>query len=233
MRWFLILVSIFFTNTTTAQRSKVLNLPNYDDKAYHFGFLLGINSTNFYLTNTNQIKKYDSLMAVVSKPAGGFNLGIVTNLRLGEFFDLRFIPQLTFAERTVLFYIKNQQNEYYEVKKPVESTFIDFPFDLKYKSERLNNGRAYLVSGLKYSLDLATNKRAKDSGDQVNIKLKRNSVSAQFGFGLDFYTTYFKFSPEIKFGIGLNNVLIKDGGPYSESIDKLFNKTWLICFTFE
>ncbi|MCC7051265.1 MAG: PorT family protein, partial [Bacteroidia bacterium] len=187
----------------------------------------------FHVKYTNQIKAYDSLMAVVAKPSGGFNIGIVTNLRLGTFFDLRFIPQLTFSERNILFYIRDQQNEYYEVRKSVESTFIDFPIDLKYKSERLNNGRAYLVMGGKYSLDLATNKRAKDSGDKVNIKLLRNSFSAQFGFGLDFYTTYFKFSPEVKFGIGLNNVLIKDGGPYSSSIDKLFNKMWLIGFTFE
>lgn len=233
-KFFITVVLIIFTATGAfAQRQKVLNLPTYDDKAYHFGFLLGINSTNFHINYTTQIKDYDSLMAVIAKPAGGFNLGIVTNARLGTYFDARFIPQLTFAERNVIFYVRNYQGSYYELKKPVESTFIDFPIDIKYKSERLNNTRAYLCMGGKYSLDLATNKRAKDSGDQVNIKLKRHSYSAQFGFGLDFYTTYFKFSPEIKFGIGLNNVLIKDGGPYSGSINKLFNKTWLIGFTFE
>jgi hypothetical protein len=224
---------ILIFNSLFAQRQKVLNLATYDDKAYHFGFLLGINSTNFQIKYTTQIKQYDSLMAVIAKPAGGFNLGIVTNARLGQYFDLRLIPQLSFAERNVVFFVRDSQGAYYELKKPVESTFIDFPLDLKYKSERLNNARAYLVMGGKYSLDLATNKRAKDSGDQVNIKLKRHSVSAQFGFGLDFYTTYFKFSPELKFGIGLNDVLIKDGGPYSGSINKLFNKTWLIGFTFE
>ena len=226
---------LLFVNSTNlfAQKQKVPNLPQYDNKAYHFGFALGLNSTNFRIQYSPDIKNYDSIMSVVSKAEGGFNLGIVTDARLGEFFNVRFIPSLSFAERTLHFSVRSANSQNYIIKKQIESTFIDFPFDLKYKSQRLNNGRAYLLVGAKYSLDMAARKNAKDGGDEAIVKLKRNNYSYHFGFGLDVYTTYFKFSPEFKFGLGVNNILVKDGGMFSSSIDKLFNKYWLISFTFE
>jgi hypothetical protein len=52
---------------------------------------------------------YDSLYNIDNIRQGGFNLGIVTNLHMGNNFDLRFIPDLCFADRTLeyTFYINN------------------------------------------------------------------------------------------------------------------------------
>ena len=232
-KYLLIVLMCGFTWSVFAQKQKLPNLPQYDNKTYHFGFLLGMNSTNFLIRYTPEIKKYDTIMAVVSKGQGGFNLGIVSDARLGEYFNVRFIPTLSFCERNLIYTIRNSQGTYYDIKKSVESTFVDFPVYIKYKSERLNNGRAYLLAGGKYSLDMAARKNQDNIGDIAILKLKRNSFSYHLGFGIDVYTTYFKFSPEIRYCVGINNVLIKDGGPFSSSVEKLFSKIWELSFTFE
>ena len=43
-------------------------------------------------------------------------------------------------------------------KKKVESTLLDFPLYIKYKSERYNNFRSYVLVGIKYSIDIASQK---------------------------------------------------------------------------
>lgn len=232
-KYLFVIIAVSFMLPVFAQKQKVPNLPQYDNKPYHFGFLLGVNSTNFLVKYSPDIKNYDSIMAVVPKGQGGFNLGIVSDARLGEYFNVRFIPTLSFCERSLIYTVRNPQGTYYDIKKSVESTFVDFPFYLKYKSERLNDGRAYILLGGKYSLDMAARKNAKSGGDEAILKLKRNSFSYHIGFGIDVYTTYFKFSPEIKYCVGINNVLVKDGGPFSSSVEKLFSKIWEISFTFE
>jgi hypothetical protein len=115
--------------------------------------------------------------------------------------------------------------------KQVESTYLDFPFMLKYKSERLNNGRAYLLAGLKLSYDMVQTKVKIDKQD--NIELKAFDYHAEVGFGLDCYLEYFKFSPEIKVSYGFRNLIVQDNSIYSSSIEKLKSTIILISFTFE
>jgi hypothetical protein len=162
---------------------------------------------------------------------GGFNLGIVSDMKMGEYCNLRFTPSLSFAQRNLYFTLL-QNGSVTTLKKPVESTFIDFPLNVKYKSARYKDMRVYILGGLKYSLDLASNKKVKDE-TAIVIRLKPNNYAAELGFGFDFYLNFFKFSPEIKYSVGINNVLLKDNKIYSNSIGKLYSNVWLLSFTFE
>lgn len=226
---------VFLSFKANAQRAKVLNLPKYDEKVAHFGFTLGINSTNFILEPDPEIKSFDSIYSVEPVAQPGFNLGIVSNLRLGKYFDFRFVPALSFAERIIEYRIRAKDSITMTAKK-VESTFIDFPINIKFKSARVNNGRAYILAGAKYTFDLASQKHVKipsTPGKEI-IKLKTHDVSYEIGFGIDFYTQYFKFSPELKFSVGLNNLLIpEDKNPYSLVIERLTSKILLLSFNFE
>ena len=78
---------------------KPQNLPRYDLQKLHFGFTIGINSLDFIMSKNLNYVGSDSLVNVYSNNQYGFNLGIVSNLRLGKFTDLRFIPTLVFGER--------------------------------------------------------------------------------------------------------------------------------------
>lgn len=175
----------------------------------------------------------DTLMSVEATRAPGFTLGIVSNLHLGNMLDLRFLPSLSFGERSLDYTINNPARESIIFReKKVESTFLEFPLLLKYKSLRLNNGRAYLIGGFKYVIDLASQDRIDDNNENL-LKLKRNDINYELGFGIDFYLPYFKFSPEIKVAYGLNNLIVRDNSIYTNSLESIRSKAIFISFTFE
>lgn len=205
------------------------NLPNYDRKAVHFGFLIGINNLDFKIKQNPE--QDDALFVLKSQDQKGFNMGIVNNFRLNNNFDLRITPTLSLAERRISYVI--EENSVIEnFSRKIESTFVEFPIAIKYKSERYNNGRAYVLSGIKYSLDLASLRNINDEGLEL-VKLKENDISYEIGLGIDFYLSYFKFATEIKGTFGLLNLLKKDDSIYSNSIESLHSRGFTVTLTFE
>ena len=229
------LLCIFSINAMPQGKVRLEQLPRYDRKKIHFGFSLGVNKMDFAIKPVEKIQTFDSLLEIHSKADYGFNIGIVSNLKLAEHFDLRFIPALSFGQRNLEYtYLKNDTNIITVVKK-VESTFIDLPILLKYKSARIINSRAYVITGFKYSIDMASQKGKKVSGNNGEeiIKLRRNDFSYELGVGGDFYLQYFKFAVEIKMSYGLRDLLLRDNTFYTSSISKLNSKIFLISFLFE
>lgn len=226
---------MLLAGTMFAQGRKVPNLPTYDKQIIHFGFILGINSYNFVARPIRDYRLVDSLMIMEPNPSPGFTLGIVSNLHLGDNFDIRFLPQLTFAERSLVYDIRTTKNGETTIKqfdKKVESTLLEFPLLVKFKSARVNNGRAYLIGGAKYAVDLASQKDVNDKGEKL-IKLNRNDVLFELGFGFDFYLQYFKFSPEIKMSYGLNDLLVREGNIFTDPVQRLTSKAFHFSFYFE
>ena len=145
---------------------------------------------------------------------------------------MRFVPALIFGERQLEYGFINNSNSNNEKLKKIESTLLEFPVYLKYKSARYNNFRAYVMSGIKYSMDIASQDEIDDEGQEI-VKLKKNDLMGEIGFGLDFYLEYFKFSPQIKISHGLINLLTKDQSVYTKSINGLRTNGWMLSFTFE
>jgi len=232
-RHLLIILSLMLGSKSFSQKYKrSQNLPKYDYQKIHFGFTLGINELNFNVQRNSNTITNDSLKTLRSKSQKGFNLGIVSNLRLGKFTDLRFVPALIFGERHLNYGFIDSLNTSQDQLKKIESTMLDFPIYIKYKSERYNNFRAYVIGGIKYSMDIASQDEIDDEGQEI-VKLKRNDLMGEIGFGLDFYLEYFKFSPQIKISYGVLNLLTKDQSVYTQSINKLTTNGWMLSFTFE
>jgi len=219
------------TIDATAQRKKVQNLPKYDKQRIHFGFLLGINNTDFVIRRADNFNKIDTLYTVESTSQTGFNLGIIANLHLAENFDLRFVPDLAFSQRNLEYTFYPDGIKTTTIKQ-IESTLLEFPLELKFKSNRVNNYRVYVIAGAKYSIDMVSQAKV-ESADKEFVKLKKNDYGYQVGFGFDFYLERFKFSPEIKMYNGLRNLLVDDPKVFSTSIESLKSKIFLISFTFE
>lgn len=229
---FSFLFLMFSGDSLFAQKQKILNLPKYDRQRFHFGFILGINKTDFVIDRVASFSLIDSLYTVESKGTSGFNLQIVTNMRMGEHFDLRFLPGLAFASRNLIYSFEKGRPLSNVVTKKVESTFVELPLDVKFKSARLNNFRAYVLGGVKYSIDMVSQAKVK-AKDKEYVKLQRNDYGYEIGVGCDFYLPMFKFSPEIKMYHGLRNLLVKDDLVYSKSLDGLFSKMFTLSLTFE
>lgn len=233
-RLFGVALTLLITLTCVGQRSRQpMNLPKYDKQKIHFGFVLGINNSNFRYQAASNLNYQDSVYSVTPNPQGGLNLGILSNLHLGDNFDLRFMPSLSFVQRQLNY------NFYYPATgqaptlvKTVESTYLELPFDLKFKSKRIDNYRLYVVAGFRTSIDMVSQAKVKEKDPDI-VKLNRKDYGYQVGLGADFYMPYFKFSPEIKMFNGIPNLLVQENTVYSNAIESLRSKIFFVSFFFE
>lgn len=226
-----------------------------DDENLHFGFTFQYIGSEYKIQkaltwrnplidpDTNPASR-DSLINIGSVVNPGFGLGFVSDFYLTKHLNLRFTPTLTFTDRVIDYGFASGENYSqdditgpdFKTRRSVAATMVEFPLSLKLKSDRRNNFRAYLISGLKYGIDIASKKKFDDSDKNYFYKLlknKKNIASYEIGIGFDLYFEFFKLSPEIKLSNSFNSVLKRDNDPYSESIDKLFLRNFVFSLYFE
>jgi len=217
----------------SAQKQKPKNESWYDDKLLHFGFSLGFNTMDFNISPSQAFLDSTSIYADVSILNPGINIQIVTDLRLSKHSDLRFLPGVSFGQRVIRYY---KDGVIYNDQQRLESSFLEFPFLFKFKGDRMNNVRPYVIGGLNFRYDLA-GKKEFDDERPVYIRLKRPDLYYEIGTGLDFYLAYFKLSIELKMSTGIRDVLVRDYAPghpeFTSAIDKMKSQIWVLSFHFE
>lgn len=227
----ILLTTVYASN---AQRSIELNLPDHDDKPYYFGIILGFNSSHYNITHHPYFLQRDTIRVVESKNSNRIHLGIMANLQLTKHLDLRAYPlNLIFSEKVFGYTQKlpSETSSSYE-KQSVESIVMSFPFQVRLKSDRINNFRVYTLAGMKYDFDLASNSGARNS-DNI-VKVNKTDYGLEGGIGFQFFFPYFILSPEIKFSYGLSNVHSRDESlRYSNVIDKMNSRMILFSLHFE
>jgi len=219
--------------SVSGQKQKPKNESWYDEKLLHFGFSLGFNAMDFNITPSQTYLQSDSLYPEVSLLNPGINIQIVTNFRPGKYFDVRFLPGVSFGQRIIRFY---KNGSLYNDHQKIESSYLEFPLLLKYKGDRLNNVRPYVIGGLNYRYDLA-GKKEFDEEKPVYIRLKRPDLYYEVGAGLDFYLTYFKLSVELKMSNGMRDIIVQEAAPghpeYRNAIERMKSQIWVLSFHFE
>lgn len=207
-------------------KDPIVNLENFDRQRVHWGYFLGFNSYDFKMDYKDPNKSIDVLGQT------GFNVGLVGNLRLHEYIDLRLEPGLYYAGRTLTYSgFSNDRDGIREVK----ATYIHFPLLLKFSSLRTGNVRPYLVGGVSTTLNLSSNSKSKDDNSEQKFRVKPWSQNYELGFGIDLYFEYFKFSPSIRGVFGFNDELIRDddpNSPWTGNIQSMKTRAVLINFTF-
>jgi len=250
---FALLISLIAVSfNVRAQGNRIENLVQRDYDPYHFGFILSFNQMNFSLkTNEEALGKItrdpnvaefsgnDSVqfLGVNNEPVIGFTVGIVSNLKLAPLLDLRFIPSLSFGERKLNYaftgFKDDEEPLNVDIHKSIQSTHIDLPLYIKFKSKRAHNFRAYVLSGIKYTYDLSANsKKNKERNDEL-LQLGNQDWLFEAGAGFDYYMPYFKFGVELKMSYGFNNLLRSQNNIYVDGIESLKSKLFQISFTFE
>ncbi len=208
------------------------NTPGYDRQKVHFGFSIGFNNSALTAIKSANYYQYDSVLSITPSGGPGFNLGIVSNILLFKMVDLRMTPNLSFVDRTLAYTFTDGLKN---TTRAVESTYVEFPLDIKIRAFRHRNVGFYVLGGVKYSYDVISNKKVTKGEDPFDeatrkVKLLTSDLSYEWGFGWDLYYQYFKFSPEIKFSYGTTNLLKKEDHIYARPLDKLFSR--VICMTF-
>ena len=206
------------------------NYFDFNQKPYYFGITLALNNSRYEPFRSSKFVENDSITRVESAKGPGFNLGIITNLKIGEHFDFRFMPTLSFAERSITYDRRSRVNNF--TQRRVESVFVEMPFHLRYKSAPYRDLRLFAIAGVKYAFDVASDSRARQSDNLVRIA--PNDFALEYGAGIQFYMPYFIFSPEIKFSRGIGNILLYNQDLQESTVlEKLLSRGITFSLHFE
>ncbi len=202
--------------------------PNYDSRVISYGFMIGIHTSAYQVKYSDQFvtPKFDTVSSVMAEFAPGFSLGFLVNYRVNEFLDLRVMPKAGFYTHKLRYTYTNETTEV----QYVESTHVELPLLLKYKSMRRGNVRMYMIGGITPGLELSGKNEIKSSS---GLDIKRGNVQLEGGLGFDFYFPLFKFSQEIRFARGITNVLGSDPSVYSAPLKRLNTNTISVYFVFQ
>ncbi len=232
LRWVQVIIVLVLA-VGSLQAQKYRGNPNFLDfnqKPYYFGITLGINSSNFKPFRSKQFLMSDSIQTVESVTGPGFNLGIVTNLKMGDYFDFRFLPTLSFAERNINYDKANRIRDFSQ--RTVESVFVEMPFQVRYKSAPFHDKRVFVIAGVKYSFDVASDSRSKQA--ETLVRISPSDFQFEYGAGLQFFFPFFIFSPELKVSQGIGNTLIYNPALQESTVlEKLLSRTFTISLHFE
>jgi hypothetical protein len=231
---FLILIFLI-SFASFGQRLKQERYKNFDKRLFHFGFMLGFNSSDF--TVYQEVNAYNQygLVSLLSESSPGGQIGMLATMKLGTpVLRLRFIPTLSFQERI----LRYQSLDSFNFKKGVgeervNSTNVDFPLMLQFRTKRFNNFTAYTLLGAQYSIDLQSQEKASQNYIDPFVKIKRNDFQGQIGGGVEFFAPFFKVGFEIKYSHGFKSSFVQDNTPVSNPINQLYNKVWWFSIIFE
>ncbi|MFB9845263.1 type IX secretion/gliding motility protein PorT/SprT [Mucilaginibacter ginsenosidivorans] len=215
---------------------------NADLQDYSFGFTFQYVNSYFKIDKRPDWRKpyfdpgvnrniTDSVNSISSPGAPGFAVGFLARYSLTDFLEIRTTPSLVFADRTLNYtYATPSQNQ----SKAVQSTSLDLPVSFKLKSERIQDFRAYMLAGIKYSTAIGSKKNNPDIDPlDAIVRNKSGFGSYEIGLGCDIYFEYFKLSPEIKISNSFGNVLISEDNPFATPINKLSLHTVTFSLIFE
>lgn len=212
---------------------KLMNRPYADMRRWHLGFSVGLHTQDLNFTN-NGFTTDDGENWWVAQPSfqPGFNVSGLIDLRLNNYFNVRFSPGIMFGNRDLRM---REEHSGEELKQSLKSTYLMFPVDLKYSALRYRNARPYLLAGVMPLVNVT-----RKSGEY--LQLKTADLMLSVGFGCDFYLPYFKFIPEVKFCFGLTDALnhdrpdlIDDPGrlKITQSLKKATTSMVVLTFYFE
>jgi hypothetical protein len=213
-----------------------------DQQDYSFGF------TFQYVNNYFKIQKKvdwrnpyydkslgqyvtDSVNSISSPGTPGFAVGFMARYNLTDFVEVRSTPSLVFADRSINYSYATPSED---IDKTVQATTIEFPLSVKLKSERIQDFRAYMIAGIKYSEAIGAKKNSPDIDPLDAVLRNKNGYgSYEVGLGCDIYFEYFKLSPEVKLSNSFGNILVSEDNPYSMPLSKLSLHTVTFSLIFE
>lgn len=205
-KYIYILLMCIVSLAASAQDRTVQNRPYTDLRPFHFGVVVGmhVQDMEVLMAGPQTITTEETLVtADQSRWDPGINVGVLGELRLSTHFQLRVAPMMYFGTRHIVFHDLKKLSESGlpdEKRQDMKTAYIAVAGDLIFSAPRFNNHRPYLMAGVSPMINLTG--KSTDA-----LKLKRTSLSLEFGVGCDFYLPFFKLRPELKFVYGLGNAL--------------------------
>lgn len=216
-------------NGDEANDREGFNVHELGRKQIYFGIALGVNVANYRIVHKPFNGINDTIRSMHPTIGPGFNLGIIANWQFHRYFDLRLIPTLSFSDKSIVYNTVVRKEPV--VKQTISSIYLDFPLQIRFKSDPIRNTRIYVIGGARYDYDLASNSSTRSN---TLLKVKKNDVAVEYGVGVMIYFPYFIMSPEFKVSQGVVNVNSPTHGfIYSRVIEKLYSRTYTFTLNLE
>lgn len=231
----LLLLLTGFTQIAMAQlfsKERLSNLENFDKQTFSWGYFLGFNSYDFKFKYNQDFGDNQPTDIQVGKQAG-FNVGLIGDLRINDYLNLRLEPGLFYNQRNLIFPGFDYERDYLRKAK---TAYIHIPLLLKVSTKRINNFKPFIMGGLATAINLSSNANNPDDNRQGEFRMKKNPMFYELGFGIDFYLYYFKFTPSIRGVFAMTNELVHDNDPNSPwtlNIDSMKSRAIFVNFTFQ
>ena len=226
-------ISIFESEAQLFTKERLLNNENFDKAPLSYGYYLGFNTYDFNIDYKTNVKDIQVLKAV------GFNVGLIGNVRINDYFDVRLEPGLVMSNRILSYSITYFDGLTYEEKdleREIRSTYIHIPLLIKISTKRINNIKPFIVGGISTALNLSSNQDNPDDNSNGNFRMTKNNVFYELGIGIDFYLTWFKFTPSLRGVFSLKDEHVPDfdaNSPWTSNIDQMQTRGLFINFTFQ
>ena len=232
---FFVLALLLAVNSVEAQgffnKERLANLDNFDKKVFTWGYFLGFNSYDFKFDYIDQYS--DNNTDIIVEKSAGFNVGLIGDVRLSEYVNLRLEPGLYFTQRDLIFPNFTEKKDYF---RETQATYIHVPLLIKISTKRLNNFKPFIVGGISTSLNLSSNEKHPDDNEQGKFRMTSSTNYYELGFGIDFYLFYFKFTPSIRGVFAMSDELVRDNSlnsSWTGNVDKMSSRAIFINFTFQ
>ena len=228
-----LIVVLLLGFTTAFGQKRIENLPNKDKGMWNFGYYIGLIQTEYVVEYKESI--YPETEVVINGGVG-FKIGVVGEMRINKNLSLQFEPGLSSNVKTLYFNNNTLLTERDSVRE-VPSTYLHLPLLLKFSANRLNNIRPFVIGGVSYDYNFSANEENPDDNLAGEFRLKRHNFMYEIGIGMDFYLSYFKFSPSIVGVFSMNNELIPDNidstSPYTGPIESLATRGVFLKLVFD
>lgn len=237
----IILLFVVINQSAFAQwftNEKILNDANggkgtTDKDFVSWGYFLGMNSYDFKFEYEQDKKD------ILVETSLGFNVGLIGDMRINDYFNLRFEPGLFISQRNLQYdpsYFNGLEFTDADLLREVKSTYIHLPLLLKISTKRVNNIKPFIVGGFSTALNLSSNEENPDDNSSGQFRSKKGMYFYELGFGIDFYLFYFKFTPSIRGVFALNDEIVRDvdpNSPWTSNITSMKTRGVFVNFTFQ
>lgn len=232
----LLILSYTSASAQLFTKEKIKNQENFDKQFLTWGYFLGFNSYDFKFD-------YDADYAfekdILVDTKLGFSVGLIGDLRINDYFNLRFEPGLYISQRNLQYdesHFDGMAFNQSDLTREVKSTYIHFPLLLKVSTKRLNNFKPFLVGGFSTALNLSSNEDNPDENNSGQFRTKKAMLFYELGFGVDLYLEWFKFTPSIRGVFAINDELVRDTdpeSPWTGDVASMKTRGVFVNFTFQ
>ena len=204
-----------------------------DNNLLRWGYFLGFSNYDFNFDYNEDLRD------IYVKRSPGFNVGLIGNLRINNYIDVRLEPGLFITTRELYYsqtYFQGVTFNESDLTREVKSTYIHIPLLIKLSTKRINNFKPFIVGGFSTALNLSSNENNPEDNNNGQFRTTKNSLFYELGFGIDFYLYNFKFTPSIRGLFGINDELVRDedpNSPWTSNIANMKTRGLFINFTFQ